>query len=76
MCLEKVRSNLKTLSFESAWSTFFQSKERGYIQDQMRTTHPIRGPIANTDVADSIFDAITYQKGAATMKQFYFMMGE
>ena len=42
----------------------------------MITTHPIRGPIANTNVADSIFDGITYSKGAATMKQFCYLMGE
>jgi aminopeptidase N len=42
----------------------------------MITTHPIRGPVANTSVADSIFDGITYAKGAATMKQLLFLMKE
>jgi hypothetical protein len=42
----------------------------------MITTHPIRGKVANTSVADSIFDGITYSKGAATMKQLLFLMKE
>ena len=42
----------------------------------MITTHPIRGPVANTSVADSIFDGITYSKGAATMKQLLFLMNQ
>jgi aminopeptidase N len=57
-------------------STFFQLKGRGYIADQMITTHPIRGKVINTSVADSIFDGITYMKGAATMKQFFSLMKE
>ena len=76
LCLEKVKGSIKTLSYESAWPAFFQAKGRGYLHDQMVTTHPIRGPIANTNVADSIFDGITYSKGAAAMKQFCYMMGE
>jgi len=55
---------------------FLKAKKKGYDQDQMITTHPIRGRIANTNVADSIFDGITYNKGAATMKQICFLMSE
>lgn len=57
-------------------SAFFQRKGRGYNEDQMITTHPIRGKVENTSVADSIFDGITYSKGAATMKQLFYLMGE
>ena len=57
-------------------SAFFTRKGRGYHQDQMITTHPIRCKVINTSVADSIFDGITYSKGAATMKQFFYLMGE
>jgi aminopeptidase N len=42
----------------------------------MITTHPIRGKVENTSVADSIFDGITYSKGAATMKQLLYLMKE
>jgi aminopeptidase N len=57
-------------------ASFFQTKGRGYAEDSLVTTHPIRGKVENTSVADSIFDGITYQKGAATMKQFFYLMGE
>jgi aminopeptidase N len=76
LCLQRVKPRLQSLTFESAMALFFQTKGRGYSQDQMVTTHPIRGPIANTNVADSIFDGITYCKGAATMKQFCYLIGE
>lgn len=42
----------------------------------MITTHPIRGVVINTSMADSIFDGITYSKGAATLKQLLFLMKE
>lgn len=57
-------------------SAFLNRKGWGYHEDQMITTHPIRGEVANTSVADSIFDGITYSKGAATMKQLLFLIGE
>jgi aminopeptidase N len=57
-------------------SMFLNRKGWGYHEDQMITTHPIRGAVANTSVADSIFDGITYSKGAATMKQLLFLMKE
>ncbi len=57
-------------------ASFLQRKGWGYHEDQMITTHPIRGAVANTSVADSIFDGITYSKGAATMKQLLFLMSE
>jgi aminopeptidase N len=42
----------------------------------MITTHPIRGVVKNTSVAESIFDGITYAKGAATLHQLLFLMKE
>lgn len=75
-CLEKIKQNVKTLHYESSMASFLQRKGWGYHEDQMITTHPIRGPVANTSVAESIFDGITYSKGAATMKQLLFLMKE
>jgi len=57
-------------------ASFLIRKGWGYDEDQMVTTHPIRGPVPNTSVADSIFDGITYAKGAASMKQLAFLMSE
>lgn len=75
-CLEKIKHNIKTLNYESSMAMFLNRKGWGYHEDQMITTHPIRGPVPNTSVADSIFDGITYSKGAATMKQLLFLMKE
>lgn len=41
----------------------------------MVTTHPIAGEVINTEVAENIFDGITYSKGASTMKQLMCIMG-
>jgi len=57
-------------------ASFLQRKGWGYAEDMMITTHPIRGKVANTSVADSIFDGITYSKGASTMKQLLYLMTE
>ena len=42
----------------------------------MITTHPIAGEVANTEAAESIFDGITYAKGAATLRQLMALLGE
>jgi len=42
----------------------------------MVTTHPIRSEVEDTSTAESIFDGITYSKGAATMKQLMYLLGE
>ena len=75
LALEKIQSKLTMIKFESSMATFFGRKTWGYDDDQAITTHPIRGSIANTSAADSIFDGITYAKGAATMKQLLLLMG-
>ena len=76
-CLEKIKNNgLKEIQYESAMLAFLNRKNWGYDEDQRITTHPIRGPVPNTTVADSIFDGITYAKGASTMKQLLFIMKE
>ena len=53
---------------------FCARKGWGYKEDQYVTTHPINAKVANTVVADSIFDGITYSKGASTIKQLLFLM--
>lgn len=55
---------------------FRDRKSWGYTEDERNSaTHAIRGTVINTDVAASIFDGITYAKGAAAMKQFMFLVG-
>lgn len=71
-----MKKGLKTISYESAMLSFFTRKNWGYAEDELVTTHPIRGEVADTFTAESIFDGITYSKGAATMKQLMFLIGE
>jgi aminopeptidase N len=75
-CLEKIKPNITTLKYDSSFASFTNRKGWGYAEDQMVTTHPIAGDVANTQVAESIFDGITYSKGAATMKQLMFVVTE
>ena len=75
-CLEKMKNSITTLEYESAMVSFFNRKGWGYNEDQLTTTHPIRSEVENTQIAESIFDGITYSKGAATMKQLMYLMGQ
>lgn len=62
--------------FPGTWLDFFAStKQWAYWEDSLPTTHPIDQPVADTDVADSRFDGITYGKGAASIKQLAFYLG-
>src|SRR5205807_3145 len=62
--------------FKDAFEEFLTS-EKGwaYWQDQLPTTHPISGKVADTDSAFANFDGITYGKGAAMLKQLAFFVG-
>ncbi len=63
--------------YKEAWLNFFNSpKKRAYSEDQWSTTHPVETNISSTNKAFSNFDAITYGKGAAILKQLIFFIGE
>ncbi len=56
--------------FEAAWRAFHADMKRwGYQADARSTTHPISGPVPDTDATFYNFDGITYGKGAAVIKQ-------
>jgi aminopeptidase N len=57
------------------WVMLNLRKTWGYGEDQAITTHPIACEVSSTDKADSIFDGITYSKGASVLKQLYFLIG-
>ena len=65
------------MSFETieGWMMFNQRKGWGYRADQMENTHAIYSDVKDVAAADSIFDGITYSKGAATMRQLYALIG-
>jgi aminopeptidase N len=62
--------------FTSAWRVFNGTlKPEAYRLDQMATTHPVAADAPDTDLAELNFDAITYEKGAAVLKQLVATIG-
>jgi aminopeptidase N len=62
--------------FEDAWQVFNgMMRPAAYRQDQLRTTHPIAAEVPDTEAAVGNFDAITYEKGAAVLKQLVATIG-
>lgn len=62
--------------FTNSWQLFNSGmKNWAYRQDQLVTTHPIAGEIADTDQTFLNFDGITYGKGAAAIKQLVATIG-
>ncbi|MFA7248047.1 MAG: aminopeptidase N [Dehalococcoidia bacterium] len=62
--------------FRTSWQAFNAGmKNWAYRQDQLITTHPIAGEVADTDATFLNFDGITYGKGAAVIKQLVAAMG-
>ena len=50
-------------------------KRWGYRADERSTTHPVSGPVSDTDATFYNFDGITYGKGAAVIKQLVAAIG-
>jgi aminopeptidase N len=70
LCLEKATR------FTTGWQDFASSiKNWAYRQDQLVTTHPIAGQVADTDQTFLNFDGITYGKGASVLKQLVAAIG-
>ncbi|MGE3856163.1 MAG: aminopeptidase N [Dehalococcoidia bacterium] len=62
--------------FTTSWQAFNSGmKNWAYRQDQLITTHPIAGQVADTDATFLNFDGITYGKGASVIKQLVAAMG-
>lgn len=60
----------------SGWQDFNAAiKNWAYRQDQLVTTHPIAGQVADTDETFLNFDGITYGKGASVLKQLVAFIG-
>jgi aminopeptidase N len=63
--------------FTSAWVDFANTmKSAAARQDQLPSTHPISTPCADTNEVRQNFDGITYQKGAAVLKQLVAWVGD
>jgi aminopeptidase N len=61
--------------YGDTWQRFYGQKQWAYGTDVRRTTHPIQGPVPDTEVATGLFDGITYGKGASVMKQLSYFIG-
>ena len=62
--------------FRGAWHGFFlASKLSAYQADGLVTTHPIEVAVPSTTEFFSVFDAITYGKGASVLKQLTHFAG-
>ncbi len=63
--------------FGDIWAeTLLSRKIEGYRADMSPATHPIRADVPDVARAMANFDAITYEKGAAVLKQLSAYVGE
>jgi aminopeptidase N len=63
--------------FKTAWTEFAgATKEAARRQDQLPTTHPIVADIPDVEAIALNLDRITYNKGAAALKQLVAWVGE
>jgi aminopeptidase N len=64
-------------AFTNAWVDFANTmKSAAARQDQLPSTHPVSTPCADTNEVRQNFDGITYQKGAAVLKQLVAWVGD
>jgi aminopeptidase N len=61
---------------DTAANNLVGGKLAAYLADQGPSSHPIRQLVPTVADAESIFDAITYPKGAAVLKQLMYFVGE
>ncbi|MDA0364410.1 MAG: aminopeptidase N [Chloroflexi bacterium] len=62
--------------FTTSWQNFSsRMKAWAYAQDELVTTHPIAGEVADTDETFLNFDGITYGKGASALQQLVHAIG-
>lgn len=70
-------ASAKATEFKDAWMTFQRrGKLTAYIEDQYPTTHPISTDVPDINATFNHFDAITYSKGASTLRQLAYYIGE
>jgi aminopeptidase N len=64
-------------AYTEAWARHLAGQKlEAYLADQGPVSHPIRQPIKDVAQAMSIFDAITYPKGASVLRQLQVFVGE
>src|SRR3954454_24069581 len=67
----------RATSYTDAWASQLAGEAlEAYLADQGPTSHPIRQRIHDVDEAASVFDSITYPKGASVLHQLMTYLGE
>jgi aminopeptidase N len=67
----------RATTYTDAWASHLAGEKlTAYVADQGPGSHPIRLPIRDVAEAASIFDAITYPKGASVLHQLMTYVGE
>jgi len=67
----------KATDYKDAWMSFQRrGKMSAYIEDQYPTTHPISTDVPDINATFNHFDAITYSKGASSLRQLSYYLGE
>jgi aminopeptidase N len=67
----------RATGYTDAWASHLAGEKlTAYVADQGPVSHPIRLPIRDVAEAASIFDAITYPKGASVLQQLMTYVGE
>ena len=67
----------ETTEFSDGWHSFYLTGTLpAFNADQLVTTHPIEVPVPSTSDFYSIFDEITYGKGASVLNQLSHFVGE
>lgn len=67
----------KITDFKGSYQSFhYRGKTNAYTEDQYPTTHPVSTEVPDLQSTYNQFDAITYSKGAAAMRQLAYYMGE
>ena len=68
---------VRATKYTDAWAAHLAlDKPRAYLADQGPSSHPIRQPVRDVEQAASIFDSITYPKGASVLQQLMTYVGE
>jgi aminopeptidase N len=63
--------------FSGAWADFCLGRKAwGYRADQLPTTHPVAGQVADNRTALLNFDGISYAKGASVLRQLVAFVGQ
>jgi aminopeptidase N len=68
---------VRATAYTDAWASHLAGEKLdAYLADQGPISHPIHQPIRDVAEAASIFDAITYPKGASVLQQLMTYVGE